>query len=309
MKPDRPPLRIVPLNTDRLVLTPLDPSADAPALHGMLGDPAVHRYDTDAGPSASVAETEQRLRLQTEANGHTTWAIRFPGSAAIGTIGVFADQGTTIRGVGWSLARSHWGQGITSEAARAAIPYLLAQAGVDGVEAWVDSRNVASLGVARAAGMAEQGRLPRVYDDHVAQTVVLGRAAVETDPEVFGAVATLQVENLRDTVRTLQAVLRLYVAWSVSDPPVLVGLAVAPWSGSPGFRVEQKSGSVTPTSLSFDIGVAVDVVHERVLREGLEVVEAPTDTPWYRREMAFRLPEGHLITLSGPMLPPNMQAG
>jgi len=44
----RPALRIESLRTDRLDLTPLDPALDAPALHAMLGNPDVHRYDTDA---------------------------------------------------------------------------------------------------------------------------------------------------------------------------------------------------------------------------------------------------------------------
>jgi RimJ/RimL family protein N-acetyltransferase len=304
MAATRPPLAIVALHTERLDLTPLDPTSDAPDLHEMFSDPLVHRFDTDAAPSQTVAETERRLCLQVTANGGTTWAVRLRGGPAIGTIGVYADQGTTIRGVGWSLTRAHWGEGITSEAARAAIPYLLAQDGVDGVEAWVDSRNGASLGVARAAGMSERGRLPRVYSDHVAQTVVFGRAASEIDPEVFGAVATLQVASLADTVRAFQIVLGLHVAWSVPDPPVLAALAVAPWSGSPGFQVQQTPGRIRPGALGLDVGVAVDVVRERVAEAALEVVDEPADTPWSRREMTFRLPEGHLITVSGPTLPP-----
>lgn len=175
------------LQTQRLRLTPLDPDADAPALHAMLADPEVHRYDTDATPARSVAETARRLLQQVTANDGASWAIRLGEGPAIGTIGVFADQGTTIRGIGWSLARAHWRQGITSEAARTVVPYLLDQDGVDGLEAWVDSANVASLGVARAAGLAEVARLPRVYPERVAQTVVMARAAVSVDPAVFDA--------------------------------------------------------------------------------------------------------------------------
>jgi RimJ/RimL family protein N-acetyltransferase len=292
------------LSTERLLLTPLEPDADAPALHAMLSDPAVHEFDTDARPSASIAETEHRLRLQVLANGGTSWAISPRGGSPVGTIGIFADQGTSIRGVGWSLIRSQWGKGIMREAARAAIPFLLEQDGVDGLEAWVDSRNAASLGVARAAGMTERARLPRVYDDHIAQTVVMARAADDSDPEVFNAVATLEVENLPETVCLLQKVLRLHVAWAVPDPPVLAFLAVEPWSGSAGFRVVETADPIAATSLSFDVGVAVDAVRDRAAAAGLDVTEEPANQPWFRRELTFRLPEGHRITVSGPTLPP-----
>jgi RimJ/RimL family protein N-acetyltransferase/catechol 2,3-dioxygenase-like lactoylglutathione lyase family enzyme len=300
---DRPELRIEPLTTDRLELTPLDPSSDAPALHSMLSDPEVHRYDIDAQPSTSVSQTERRLRLEVMANGNTTWAIRLKGGHPIGTIGIFADQQTTTRGVGWSLKASYWGQHIMSEAARVAVPYLLAQDGVDGLEAWVDSRNLGSLGVARAAGMSERGRLPRAGRDHVGQTVVMTRAAVPVDPEVLGVTPTLVVADLAETVRVLQKVLALHVAWEVPDPPTLVFLAVEPWAGSPGLRVAQGSGALTPTELLFEIGISVDVVRARVVSAGLTIESEPVDQPWARRELAFRLPDGHVIRVSGPSSP------
>jgi ribosomal-protein-alanine N-acetyltransferase len=300
----RPPLRIEPLRSDRLDLTPLDPAADAPDLHEMLADPEVHRYDNDAHASETIQETESRLRLQVVANGGATWAIRLRGGPAIGTIGVFADQGTRIRGVGWSLASSYWQRGFTSEAARVVVPYLLGQDGVDGLEAWVDSRNHASIGVAQAAGMTERGRLPRVYADHAAQTVVMARAARPRDPEVFGIFSTLRVTDLESTLSLLTGLLELHVAWAYPDPPTVAFLAVAPWSGSPGFQIEQAPGAtVQPQRMSFDVGITVDEVGARVRAAGLEVVEPPRDQPWVRREMTFQLPDGHRIGVSGPTMP------
>lgn len=303
MTDNRPPLLVEPLRTDRLDLTPLDPAADARSLHLMLGDPEVHRYDTDARASVSVVETESRLRLQVMTNGGASWAIRRRSGAAIGTIGVYADQGTTIRGVGWSLASSYWRQGITSEAARVVVPFLLRQAGVDGLEAWMDSRNLASVAVARRAGMSERGRLPRVYRDHVAQTVVMARAAVPTDPDVLGVAPTLVVADVSGTVRLLQAVLGLHVGWEVADPPTLVFLSVEPWSGSPGLRVALGTGPVHPVELVVELGISVDVVRLRVETVGLRIAAEPADEPWGRREMTFELPDGHVIRASGPSSP------
>jgi RimJ/RimL family protein N-acetyltransferase/catechol 2,3-dioxygenase-like lactoylglutathione lyase family enzyme len=301
---NRPALTIGRLTTERLELTRLDPEADAADLHVMLADPEVHRFDTDAGPSGSIRETRQRLRGQLAANGGATWAIRLHAGPAIGTVGVYADQGTTIRGIGWSLASAHWGRGIASEAARIAVAYLLSQPGVDGLEAWVDSDNLASIGVARAARMTERGRLPRVYADRVAQTVVMARAAVPADPEVFAATPTLLVADLETSVRVLRQVLALHVLWQVPDPPTLAFLGFGPWSASPGFRVQQSPGARrAQPELLLEVGISVDVIAARVHAAGLRLLEPPTERPWYRREVALELPGGETVRISGPSSP------
>lgn len=303
MYAERAPIVVKVLETERLDLTPLDAAADAPSLHPMLSDPRVHRYDTDAQPSRSVAETRARLERQLMANGGSSWAIRMRGSEAIGTIGVFADQGTTIRGVGWSLTRSYWQQGITSEAARAVIPFLLRLDGVDGLEAWVDSDNLASIGVARAAGMSERSRLPRASGDRVGQTVVLARAAVRKDPEVLGSSTRLLVSDLVSTRDLMRRVLDLHVSWEVPDPPTLSFLAFEPWSGSAGFLLQEVATRIAPRTLSLDVGLSVDTIRARVVAAGLHVLDEPKDRPWFRRDMAFQLPDGHRIEISGPSSP------
>lgn len=279
----------------------------------MASDPAVHAYDDGAGPSRSVRETRKRLSLQVMANGGMSWAVRLRGpddlggpATAIGTIGVFADQGTTIRGVGWSLASSYWRRGIMSEAARIVIPFLLAQDGVDGVEAWVDSANVASVRVALAAGMAERARLPRVYADRVAQTVVMARAAAPVDPTTYAVTATMLVADVRESVRLLTGVLGLHLAWEVLGPPATAFLAVEPWSGSPGVRLVEAAavGAERPVPPLFEVGTSVDALVERAKVAGLRVVEPPIDEPWGRREVGLGLPDGTVVRVSGPSTPP-----
>jgi len=163
------------LNTARLDLIPLDPERDADSLHSMFDDPEMLRFSTGSLVS-NVAQTRAQLAQELLENGGWTWAIRLrPSDIAIGTVGLFYDQGTPIRGLDWKLRRDYWGRGIMSEAARAAIDHLLSQPGIDGVEAWIDSQNTRSLGVARHSGLDERGRLARVYDDRVAQSVVMVR--------------------------------------------------------------------------------------------------------------------------------------
>ena len=303
------PIAIEPLQTERLDLTPLDPDADAPALHAMLADPEVHRYDTDAVASRSLDETTWRLRRQALVSRGASWAIRMRGGDPIGTVGVFADQGTPIRGVGWSLVQEHWRCGITSEAARAAIAHLLTRDGVDGLEAWVDAQNAGSLAVARSAGMTERGRLPRSYPDRVGQTVVLARARAPLDPGVFAVVPTLRVTDLQATIDLLTGLMDLHLLWTYPDPPTVAFLAVGPWSGSPGLRLEQAPCSVSDGQrLAFDVGVLVDEIGARALQLGLHVGDGPHGTAWDRRELSFELPDHHRITVSGPTMPHGLRA-
>jgi RimJ/RimL family protein N-acetyltransferase/catechol 2,3-dioxygenase-like lactoylglutathione lyase family enzyme len=299
----RPPLRIETVESERLILTPLDVDADAVDLHAMKSDPEVFVFG-GTSPSTRIETTRRRLQKELRNNGNTTWVIRLRDDPrALGTIGVFGDQGTTIRGIGWSLRRSHWGLGITSEAALLAVPYLLAQPGVDGLEAWVDSRNTRSLGVARRAGMDERGRLPRTSRDGVGQTIVMARAASPEDPYVFGITTTLQVRDVPAMVTFFETALRLHLAWSVGEPATLARLAIAPWSGSPGFHLRHSTSPDPVVELSIEVGVPVETVLGRVEAAGLDAVAMPETTPWHRREFSFRLPDGHIIHISGPVPP------
>ena len=242
-------------------------------------------------------------------NGGMTWTLALRDEAtALGTIGIFADQGTTIRGLGWSLRRSHWGQGLMSEAALAIVPFLLAQPGVDGLEAWADSRNVGSLRVAAHAGLTERARLPRSYDDHVAQTVVMAIAADPVDPSVFTVTTALNVHDVERTAQLLCGLLGMHVAWMHGDPVRIGAIAVARWSGSAGIQLQRRAGPIRPTEVTFEVGVWVDDIHARVQAAGLNVIEAPGDRPWGRRDFTFALPEGHRISVSGATTPANWAA-
>jgi RimJ/RimL family protein N-acetyltransferase len=206
------------LRTERLELVVLDPARDAAELHVMLGDPEVHGYSPEEA-TPDVASTRARLAEEFAGNGGLTWTIRLLGSSeALGTVGVFYDQGTTIRGLSWRLRRSHWGRGLMGEAARVAVAYLLEQPKIDGVEAWIDTRNVRSLGVARRAGLDEVARMPRVYADHVAQQVVMARAASPRDPSVVAVRPELGVRDVRATARLLPEGHRIRVSGPTRPP-------------------------------------------------------------------------------------------
>jgi hypothetical protein len=204
----------------------------------------------------------------------------------------------------WALLAAHRRQGLMGEAAAAVVPWLLAQPGVAGLEAWIDSTNLASLGVARRAGMEERARLPRTYDDRIAQTIVMAIAARREDPVVFSIAPVLAVRDVDATATLLRDLLDLRVAWSAGEPRTRVAqLAHAPWSGSPGLQLRAADGPIDPAELAVETGVRVDDVHARALAAGLEVREPPGNRPWYRRDFTLRLPEGHRLTVSGPVTP------
>jgi RimJ/RimL family protein N-acetyltransferase len=67
-----------------------------------------------------------RIQAGFIANGYGLWAVELPGEAEfIGYVGLapanFEAHFTPAVEVGWRLARNHWGRGLASEAARAAV--------------------------------------------------------------------------------------------------------------------------------------------------------------------------------------------
>lgn len=63
--------------------------------------------------------------------------------------------------IGYVLARSYWGRGYMTEAARAVVYWALSQTGVFRVWAVCDVENVASARVLEKLGMRREGTLSR----------------------------------------------------------------------------------------------------------------------------------------------------
>jgi RimJ/RimL family protein N-acetyltransferase len=296
---------ITTLTTSRLDIVPLDIDRDASGLHLMLSDPLMDEYGWST-PSRDVAETRERLRSALEANGGWTWVIRLrPDDEPLGTIGIFGDQGTSIRGLSWHLRRSHWGMGIMGEAAPVVIEHLLAQPEITGVEAWIDTRNLRSIGVARRAGLHEAARMARRYDNHLAQQVVMARASNPSDSDVVAVRAVLPVHDIPATSSLLRELLGLHLAFQYPDPPTMARLTVTPWTGSPGIDLAHQPGHIAPTIVKIDVGIATDTIYARALALGLGTLGPPQDQEWHRRTCTIILPEGHHIQVQGSLLPPS----
>lgn len=286
------------LTTTRVDLVPFELERDLGALHAMFSDPEWARggYMT---PAASSDESRERLEREFGDNGGWTWVLRVrPEQEAAGVIGVFSDQGTSVRGISWYLRRTSWGAGLMSEAARVVVDHLLRQPSISAIEAWIDSRNVRSIGVARRAGLDLVGRLPRTNPGEIAQSLVMGRAARPADPTTFGFSPVLYVQDLDGTVRLLCSLLGLHVRFQLGD---LAYLGCTTWNGQSGLEVRRAPGPVAPTTVTVDVGVLVDPLYDAALAAGLGESTAPEDMPWTRRTFTLVLPEGHRLTVSGPV--------
>jgi RimJ/RimL family protein N-acetyltransferase len=287
------------LTTERLDLVLLDIDRDLADLHTMLADP-VWAAAAFAEPAIDLAASQARIIEDYGDNVGLIWVLRSRGSTrAVGVIGVYSDQGTSIRGISWYLQRDLWGQGLMGEAARVVVEHLLTLPDIDGIEAWIDSRNARSIGVARKAGLELAGRLPRRNLGEVSQWVVMTRAARPVDPTVVSIRPQVPVRDVGNTADLLIRLLGLRLIYQFGEPEVeFARLGVSRWNGAPVIDL-QRSTEISPVTLGLDIGVPVGPVHEAVLAAGLVVDAAPADTPWSRREFTFRLPDGHVVTVSG----------
>jgi RimJ/RimL family protein N-acetyltransferase len=143
-----------PLETERLRLCPFMP-ADADDLFRVYSDPLVMRYISRGVRSRE--ETITALADQIEhwrQHGFGMWALREKRSDDfIGRCGLRVLDRTQEVEVGYTLARSAWGKGYATEAARQALSFGFEEAGLERIVAVAQPENVASRHVMEKLGM------------------------------------------------------------------------------------------------------------------------------------------------------------
>lgn len=152
--------------TERLILRKprMD---DAPAIfRAYAQDPDVTRYMIWR-PHKNVEETyriiELMLKLWNEGEAYSYVITLKDSDSAIGMIAMHPD-GFKV-GIGYVLARPHWGKGHMTEAARVVTNWLLEQPDIYRVFAVCDVANLASARVMEKTGMLREGLL-RKYIVH-----------------------------------------------------------------------------------------------------------------------------------------------
>ncbi len=81
----------------------------------------------------------------------------------VGSVGMNISVRNSLGALGYSLARKHWGKGITAEATSAFVGWAFSAYDLAKVYAEVDERNVRSIRVAEKLGMTREGLLKSHY--------------------------------------------------------------------------------------------------------------------------------------------------
>ncbi len=173
------------LRTARLLLRPWR-DADLEPCAAMTADPAVMRLFVSARTRAQSDAWVARTRAHWDREGFGIWAVEAPGGAEfIGFVGLSrVPAGMPCAGgveAVWTLAAAHWGRGLATEAARAAVEDGFARLGLAEVVAFTTPANQASQGVMRAIGMVRDPGAdfdhPLVPEAHPLRRHVLYRTA------------------------------------------------------------------------------------------------------------------------------------
>ena len=145
------------LQTPRLQLRRWQ-NSDLPAFARMNADPAVMEFFPALLSPAQSDSLAAGIREHLDAQGWGLWAVQVHGGPQfIGFVGLsvprFEASFTPAVEVGWRLARSAWGRGYATEAARAALRDGFDRVGLDAVVSFTTAANTRSRAVMARLGM------------------------------------------------------------------------------------------------------------------------------------------------------------
>ena len=155
------------LETERLLLRHLAP-ADLDALYALYRDPEIRQFY----PEGDLTLDETRAELEWFLNGHPRhpelglWATVLKSTGKfIGRCGLlpWELEGQHEVEVAYLIARTHWGQGLGTEAAQGVLDYGFTQLNLPRLVCLIDEANEASKRVAEKIGM----RFERTGEDEL----------------------------------------------------------------------------------------------------------------------------------------------
>jgi RimJ/RimL family protein N-acetyltransferase len=147
------------IETTRLRMRPFR-LQDIDAVLAYATDPEWARYLPVPQPyTAADAERFVAGQVLLDRQCHPSWAIEHAG-AVRGGINIRFDFDNRVGELGYSIARSYWGKGLTTEAARAVLDLAFsAHNTLNRICARADTRNAGSLRVMEKLGMTREGVL------------------------------------------------------------------------------------------------------------------------------------------------------
>jgi len=143
------------MRTERLLFAPWT-EADWLALKPIATDPEVMRYISGGQPwpDDRIQEFVRRQIDGLRLHGYRMWQLlEASGGGMIGFCGLQPLAGTGDVEIGWWLARSHWGRGLATEAARAVLRDGFERAGLARIVAIAQPQNRASIRVMEKLSM------------------------------------------------------------------------------------------------------------------------------------------------------------
>jgi RimJ/RimL family protein N-acetyltransferase len=136
--------------------------ADAAALFALVDDEDVMRH-MDWPRARNVDETRTHLEGAAQrwdaGTEHQYLILQKPDAQVVGSIS-FRPRGFSVD-FGYLMGRTHWGQGLATEAAKLVVQGLQRQQAVIRIWATCDADNAASAAVLQKAGLVFEGRLRR----------------------------------------------------------------------------------------------------------------------------------------------------
>lgn len=170
------------LTARRIVLRSLGRS-DAAALHAVFSDPEVLRY-CGGSRTADLAAAFKKIedtRDGFRARSFFQWGIaRAADDLVIGTCTLHALAWPSRRAeIGFALGRSHWGQGLMSEALSALLTHAFGDLGLHRLEADTDPRNARAIRTLERQGFQHEGTLRErwIVDGEVQDALIYGLLA------------------------------------------------------------------------------------------------------------------------------------
>lgn len=143
------------MRTDHLLLAPWNADGWL-ALKPIATDPEVMRYisEGEPWPDDRIQEFVQRQVDGFRLRGYCMWQLLEASSnCMIGFCGLQPLANTPDIEIGWWLARSYWGRGLATEAARSALADGFERAGLARIVAVAQPQNRASIRVMEKLGM------------------------------------------------------------------------------------------------------------------------------------------------------------
>lgn len=142
------------LETERMIFRQWTNDDLEPYLN-LCADPQVMKYL--GGNTFSRMEAWRHMAFMLghhELRGYSHWAVEEKSSGNfIGRMGFLNPADYPGFEIGWTLAPSHWGQGLASEGARALLDYAFEELGQQEVISLIHPENEASKNVSRKLGM------------------------------------------------------------------------------------------------------------------------------------------------------------